>query len=287
MRKSKKSAVFAVGLFAGVALAFLFLVWAFPGFRNPTYQQERYQHEKNDENGKDNPVVRPSIWETYTSPTDTYAQWIAAISAIASFGVSIWAVRLVRDTLELNRAATEAAINASNASMEANRDAKELFAAEQRPWLSLRRPEISAAISDGSVQVYFKAKAENIGDSPAFQAELKTQMLLSRLPMESVVGVRKYAEECSLQPDWENDHKLIFHGKDRELWAYSEEIIDPEKPFNFIRIFYCVIYRANGIERTLATAGEVIFSGNIPADSSTESLVAIERYVFYGMSYAS
>ncbi|MDX8500056.1 hypothetical protein RFM99_16740 [Mesorhizobium sp. VK4C] len=99
----------ALGVIVGVGIALLFLVWAFPGFRDPAYQQDRYQHAKNSETGKDNPVVRPSLWETYTSPTDTYAQWIAAFSALFSVGVSIWAVRLVRDTLAINRRATVAA----------------------------------------------------------------------------------------------------------------------------------------------------------------------------------
>lgn len=103
----------ALGVVVGVGFALLFLVWAFPGFRNPAYQQDRYQHSQNSKTGQNNTVVRPSLWETYTSPTDTYAQWIAAFSALFSVGVSIWAVRLVRDTLELNRKATVAAVRSS------------------------------------------------------------------------------------------------------------------------------------------------------------------------------
>lgn len=99
----------ALGVVVGAGIALLFLVWAFPGFRNPAYQQERYQNAQNSEIGEDNPVIRPSLWETYTSPTDTYAQWIAAFAALGGVGVSFWAVRLVRDTLAVNRKATDIA----------------------------------------------------------------------------------------------------------------------------------------------------------------------------------
>jgi hypothetical protein len=44
--------------------------------------------------------VRPSSWlETYAPPKDSLAQWIAALAALGSVGVSIWAVKLVRKTL--------------------------------------------------------------------------------------------------------------------------------------------------------------------------------------------
>lgn len=277
----------ALGMVVGLGIALLFLVWAVPGFRDPTNTDTEKQHLANVQGGNNDPIKPAGFWEIYTTPRDTYAQWIASISGALGLGVSIAAVFLVWRTLELNRTATNAASAAAVAAADANKDARELFAIEQRPWLSIGRPEISAAINDGTVQVYFRTKAENIGESPAFQAELRTQMFLSKLPNESVVGVRRYGEESSLHPAWENDHKLIFHGKNRELWTYSEEAIDPENPPFFIRIFYCVVYRGNGIDRTLATAGEVILSANIPDAPGSESLVTIDRYVFYGMGYAT
>jgi hypothetical protein len=43
--------------------------------------------------------VRPSIWEVYTKPKDSYAQWIMAIFSIFSTSVSIVAVYLLNKTL--------------------------------------------------------------------------------------------------------------------------------------------------------------------------------------------
>lgn len=112
MSRGNRGAIFAVGLIIGVAATLLFLAWSFPGFRNPTYQDKRYSYATNDKTGEDNPVVRPSFWETYTSPADTYAQWIMAVLSFAATGVSLWAVILVRNSLELNRRATKAAEDA-------------------------------------------------------------------------------------------------------------------------------------------------------------------------------
>lgn len=118
MSQRNRFADAALGVIVGVGIALLFLVWTFPGFRDPAYQQDRYQHAKNRETGEDNPVARPSLWETYTSPTDTYAQWIAAFSALVGVGVSIWAVWLVKRTL---RASTDAVEQASTANEIATR----------------------------------------------------------------------------------------------------------------------------------------------------------------------
>jgi len=130
MSKRAWSTGFAIGLGVGVGIALIFLVWSFPGFRNPTYQQDRYSYAQNDETGEDNPVVRPSIWEVYTKPTDTYAQWIMAFLSIVATGVSVWAVWLVRNTLEHTRLATKAAVDTAEITQNA------LFA-QERPWLTL------------------------------------------------------------------------------------------------------------------------------------------------------
>ncbi|MEO5758421.1 MAG: hypothetical protein ABIQ51_16345 [Mesorhizobium sp.] len=118
MFKHNRFAYGAIGLVVGLGLAMLFLLWAVPGFRSPANNQIGQQHTDIGTGGNEKPAQPPSFWKTYTTPSDTYAQWIAALSALLSVGISIWAVRLVRDTLELNRSATSAAIEAVRVSRE-------------------------------------------------------------------------------------------------------------------------------------------------------------------------
>lgn len=192
----------------GVGIALLFLVWAFPGFRNPAYQQDRYQHAKNSETGKDNPVVRPSLWETYTSPTDTYAQWIAAFSALFSVGVSVWAVWLVRSTLELNRDATKAAV-------EANQLSREVFIADQRAWIEIEAVEIISPLTwnrenrEGRLTIRFTVK--NTGRTLAKGAWIRAEFIsfekspgLSTLPdhhsnMPKIMGFSVFPGKIAVQ----------------------------------------------------------------------------------------
>lgn len=149
----------ALGVVVGVGIALLFLVWAFPGFRNPTYQQGRYQNSQNSETGKNNPVIRPSLWETYTSPTDTYAQWIAALSALFGIGVSTWAVWLVRRTLNAN---TEAVGEARTANEIAGRSNE----AQLRAYVSVSSIEIIQ--TSGGYQPNIRVKIKNFGQTPAY-----------------------------------------------------------------------------------------------------------------------
>lgn len=103
----------ALGLVVGLAIAVLILVWAVPGFRYPADSRNGQQHNEQTTGGDEKPVKPPGFWKTYTTPSDTYAQWIAAFSALFSVAVSTWAVWLVRSTLELNRKATVAAVRSS------------------------------------------------------------------------------------------------------------------------------------------------------------------------------
>ncbi|TIL28791.1 hypothetical protein [Mesorhizobium sp.] len=107
MSQRNRFADVALGLVGGLGFALLFLIWAVPGFRDPTYQKIGQPNTADGIQGHDEPVV--GIWEAYTSPEDTYAQWIAAFAALGGVGVSFWAVRLVRDTLAVNRKATDIA----------------------------------------------------------------------------------------------------------------------------------------------------------------------------------
>jgi hypothetical protein len=103
----------ALGLVAGLGVALLILIWAVPGFRDPTDSKDRQQHAEQTANRNEKSVEVPGFWKTYTSPKDTYAQWIAAIAAIGSVGASVLAIVLVARTLNETRKATNAAVRSS------------------------------------------------------------------------------------------------------------------------------------------------------------------------------
>jgi hypothetical protein len=106
----------AIGFVAGVGLALLFLVWSYPGFRNPTYQSVTHQSAQHDdgpkeaEKGDDKPQWRE--WgERLIILEDTPAQWLMAVFAVFATGLSFWAIRLVRDTLTETQKTANAAID--------------------------------------------------------------------------------------------------------------------------------------------------------------------------------
>jgi len=158
----------ALGAIAGVGIALLFLAWADPGFRYPPYRQIGQQDAKDESGGNYKPIETPGFWKTYTTPADTYAQWIAAIAAIGSVGVSIWAVRLVRNTLVVNQRATTAAEDAVAIT-------REMGEAQTRAYLSVS--SVDAKIErmtgkDGAVAPHLTIKVNviNGGQTPARNA---------------------------------------------------------------------------------------------------------------------
>jgi len=204
--------------------------------------------------------------------------WLSAVGILALL-VTIW----------FSIRATNAAVTAANAAVVANRESAERFAIEHRPWLMFDRPSVSADYSDDGISVFFSVNAENIGKTPASEIVLEVDMSFTSLPVSSVVAVRKFAEKCAVPTTWENEHKLIFPGNTRSLWQLAGLDTEDGAKKLFVRVLYCAAYRAAGIEKVLVTAGEVIFDARPPSDGKIgdDQFVNIERYVFYGMGFAS
>ncbi|QND65115.1 hypothetical protein HB777_15260 [Mesorhizobium loti] len=148
----------ALGVVVGVGITLLFVAWSDPGFRYPPYRhigQPHTQETRTDDS--ESQPVKTVYWGLFTAQ-DTYAQWIAAIAAIGSVGVSIWAVRLVRNTLAVNQRATAAAEDA----VATTREMGEL---QTRAYLSVTGGTV-VYFGSRDPQVYLKIR--NAGDSPAF-----------------------------------------------------------------------------------------------------------------------
>ncbi|MBZ0163417.1 MAG: hypothetical protein K8H74_11970 [Notoacmeibacter sp.] len=201
-------------------MSIFLLVWSFPGFRNPTYQQERYYNAQDHETGEDNPVIRPSLWETYTTPSDTYAQWIMACLSVVATGFSVWAVLLVRQTLDESRKSTDAAVSASKAATRSN----ELARAEHRPWLTIRRKykSLFSVLKMGAddrrfdyeVRMIWRCKIVNLGKTPAFGIKTRNRIICSSSYSNAASQFRAFANSIDAEGDARSENTIFPGDKD-------------------------------------------------------------------------
>lgn len=95
-------------------------------------------------------------WKVFIS-NGSFAEWLNSIAAFASIAVSVWAVRLVDETLRETRRTADAAV-------AANSTAREIGEAQARAYLSIK--EINFFIeTDG--RYCFEVEIVNSGVSPA------------------------------------------------------------------------------------------------------------------------
>ena len=101
MSKRNRSAFFTGGLVAGfllgTALALIFLVWAVPDFRDPTFSKNQYdqlQAAAPSDYQHDNQNTHFWIREFYgwVYAEDSLAQWIMSLVAVAATIVSLLAL---------------------------------------------------------------------------------------------------------------------------------------------------------------------------------------------------
>jgi hypothetical protein len=242
---------FAVGLVAGVGLAAMFLVWSFPGFRNPTYQQEQFQHSRNSISEEDSPVIRPSFWENYTTPTDTYAQWIMAVFSVAATGVSVWAVWLVRRTLQANADAVEQAKRANDIMQDG-----------QRPWLAIQIPNVSIYSDDGTFPVvYAEVETTNLGKGPALDVKVH---VLARFPKIIAFGSAAssaFAAEVSRESlNTGTANTIIFPERSPKLTGISNSVDNSFPLSGSCQLLVCATYRSRDDVRVFHAARAFRFS---------------------------
>ena len=88
-------------------------------------------------------------WWPELAARDTYAQWIMALLSVVATGISIWAVKLVRDTLVVTR--------------DAVADTRQIGEAQVRAYLTVSGGRYSVGM--GSTR--YDIKIKNVGQSPA------------------------------------------------------------------------------------------------------------------------
>jgi len=116
-----------------------------------------------------NPVAAPREFEPWS---DTYAQWLMALFSVVATFVSIWAVRLLRDTLGATRDAVRAADDAVKVT-------REMGEAQVRAYVSINKLSIYEFTESG-----FKVGLEvnNFGASPAKEFRIWAQIFFRQNP---------------------------------------------------------------------------------------------------------
>lgn len=192
-----RGALLALGIIVcGAVLAAWFGHYSDQPNRQPdTSQQETPSTEQ--------PPPASNPWPQFT-PADTYAQWIVAFLSIIGTGVSVWAVILVRNTLELNRKAVAAAEHgnkqsaraalaaqhAANASIEANKIARETGIAQVRAYLTVVGGEFWV---NGNF-VNIRVDVLNTGQSPAVKCTVSARLSTPTMTDEYVGPPLIYTE---------------------------------------------------------------------------------------------
>lgn len=161
MSHRDKFSYVSLGVVLGLCLSMLFFVWAFPWFSNPLGSKHVLPYT---------PSKCPH-WPQF-DPKDTYAQWIMAAVSIVATGVSVWAVYLVRATLQETRNTTDAAIRSAISAEDANlatqemlTDSRRVSRVENAAYLFFRNGELAMRHD----RIYMQFDVTNEGNSPAIE----------------------------------------------------------------------------------------------------------------------
>lgn len=117
MHERNRFTYIAIGLGLGLLLALIFLVWAVPEFRDPSYyaRLDGFQAHRLERLTQQELTNGAKWWGrmgSLVSMEDTLANWIIAIFTVVATGVSLIAVILVYRSLGLTRSAVRAADDA-------------------------------------------------------------------------------------------------------------------------------------------------------------------------------
>ncbi|WP_155930567.1 hypothetical protein [Mesorhizobium sp. L2C084A000] len=161
----------------------MFVAWTVPEFRNPSNTNAQQQNSEQATGGNNQPVEATDLWDIYTSPKDTYAQWIAAFAALGSVGASVLAIVLVTQTLNETRKAT-------NASIRSSEIAEETLLGVERPHLFITGTEPLVPITHEWVDLPDNQRpipeaaysVKNFGRTPAIINEIRASLRLCNLP---------------------------------------------------------------------------------------------------------
>lgn len=209
MHERNRFAYAALGLVAGLGLSMLFLVAAVPEFRDPTI----YKFDQSSTDDRDNTQGQDAAtnenpdepqWRRWTrrlvATEDTLAQWVMAFFSIAATGVSYLAVRLVGATLELNRTATAAAVDAAESAKRSVETDRAWLVFDSFQVVNLNSSNQPVGMPGLGVIIRWR----NAGKTPATRADLFVNFTAT-----SAVGIPSFSIEDGL---FDNSHNVVGPG---------------------------------------------------------------------------
>jgi hypothetical protein len=146
---------------------------------NPKPENSRAANEEGQKSPDEG--VKQAVYFGVFTPSDTLAQWIAAVAALGSVGVSIWAVRLVSRSLKETRKATSTAITS-------NRIAREIGEAQARAYIQVR--QIAFHFNAKTKVLKISGFVENSGQTPARETSIAIAFFFGWDPFPE--GIHKY-----------------------------------------------------------------------------------------------
>jgi hypothetical protein len=168
-----KAIMFSViGLVAWAIIGLPFLT-SFPWTQGPPSQTQA-SNQSETENAEHAPKGGFRDWITHDA-AGFFTFWLVIIGGF-QLGLFYWQLRLIR-------ASADDATDAAHAAIEANQINRDNFIADQRPWvaISVRPAEVNPVVYHNAqksvapfIQVNLAVTINNVGKSPAIQAEVKT-----------------------------------------------------------------------------------------------------------------
>lgn len=255
---------FALGLTVGIFSTVLLTLLASSGYEPDTQLSYAIDQSANNTNqcGNGNEPVWGPWFGLCFGLFDSVAQWLMMAFAIVAAG-------LLYGTLMQANKTNIAAVNASEAAMEANR----IMRSEQRPWLDLINPVATISIDRDWIVFEIHARVINVGKSPATEvlAHVKHGILPEQV-RQNHVAFRMFVNE------WVGKAPITLIGKveafagmpcptvfrDRQEPVYSVAGAPENEAFMFGRLYIdlCVTYRSAGGSETF----HVAMRGEIPEE---------------------
>jgi hypothetical protein len=258
MDRGKWGIGFAVGLVLGVGISMLFLVWSVPNFSNPTYKQIRQTAENDVNEGNHKPVVPSGVWEFYTNPDDSIAQWLMAAFSVLATLASLYAIRLLNKTLIETR-------NTAKAATDATEIASRQFISEHRPWLKFSSdPTIrieTTTDDDGRISEYMRIECKmlNIGNSPATSVICETKTTPRGLMIGNQSQSIEYLHRCRNVVK-NNSGRMIFPSDSEIITTHTYDIPTICPDLNSFITHVCITYFMSGAKTAFGTCVTMSFS---------------------------
>lgn len=211
----------ALGLVGGLGLALLFLVWAVPEFRSPTFAKQYYSDWQAAAQATENGTLADThfwIRELYgwVYAEDTLAQWLMVVLGIAATTISLVALIWLRRTWHQAKSSADAAWAAVAATRELGKD-------QARAYVHVDSAELRWGDSKAS-RPYVTFTAVNTGQTPAKYFECHATFFLRKLTADGFYADNVTFDDIDLTGISPHRWNALGGGRDLTFAAGSKSV---------------------------------------------------------------